>query len=116
MEFNLPEVYRYKDHSLLLTVTELFPEAPRTLLREHYRCHPKIIEFCNRKFYNSQLIILTEYKSNRQPLIVYKTPPGNHARGHMNQRQIDTIKEEISPNEKLIDGRISIGIVTPYRN
>ena len=53
-KFDLPEVYRYKNHSLLLTVSELFTNAPKTLLREHYRCHPKIIEFCNQKFYNNQ--------------------------------------------------------------
>jgi len=115
-EFNLPEVYRYKNHSLLLAISELFPTVPRTLLREHYRCHPKIIEFCNQKFYNNQLIILTEPKSDRQPLIVYKTMPGNHARDHVNQRQIDVIKDEILLQQSLSIGITSIGIVTPYRN
>jgi superfamily I DNA and/or RNA helicase len=100
-EFNLPEVYRYKNHSLLLALSELFPTVPRTLLREHYRCHPKIIEFCNQKFYNNQLIVLTEPKSDRQPLVVYKTVPGNHARDHVNQRQIDVIKNEIFEKYKL---------------
>jgi len=114
--FNLPEVYRYKNHSLLITITEMFPNAPKTLLREHYRCHPKIIEFCNQKFYNDQLIVLTEPKSDRQPLIVYKTVQGNHARGHINQRQIDVIKNEIIPKQNLADGTVSVGIVTPYRD
>jgi superfamily I DNA and/or RNA helicase len=115
-EFNLPEIYRYKSHSLLLAIAELFPDAPKTLLREHYRCHPKIIEFCNQKFYGNQLILLTEPKSERQPLIVYKTAPGNHAREHVNQRQIDVIKNEIIPEQNLDDGAVSVGIVTPYRN
>jgi hypothetical protein len=115
-EFNLPKAYQYKNHSLLLSLLELFPKTPRTLLREHYRCHPKIIEFCNQKFYNNQLIILTESKSNRQPLIVYKTVPGNHARDRVNQRQIDVIKNEILPRQNLSGDNISIGIVTPYRN
>ncbi|MDR1870193.1 MAG: AAA family ATPase [Treponema sp.] len=115
-EFNLSEVYRYKNHSLLLTIAELFPDAPKTLLREQYRCHPKIIEFCNKKFYNNQLIVLTEPKSDRKPLIVYKTVPGNHARGRVNQRQIDVIKNEIIPGQNFTDGTVSIGIVTPYRD
>jgi len=50
----------------------------------------------------------------RPPLIVYKTPPGNHARERMNQRQIDIIIEEIIPNENLEN--VDLGIVTPYRN
>jgi len=113
---NLPEVYRYKNHSLLRAVSELFPNAPRTLLREHYRCHPKIINFCNQKFYKNQLIILTDSKSERPPLAVYKTVPGNHARENVNQRQIEIIKNEIIPQQKLDDGAVSVGIVTPYRN
>lgn len=112
--YNLPEPYRYSNHSLLSSIIELFPNVPKTLLREHYRCHPKIIEFCNRKFYNNQLIVHTAYKYKRRPLVVYKTPPGNHARERMNQRQIDIIKHEIIPNEYL--ETVDLGIVTPYRN
>ncbi|MCL1925988.1 MAG: AAA domain-containing protein [Syntrophorhabdaceae bacterium] len=112
-EFNPSEVYRYRNHSLLSAVSELFPDAPKTLLREHYRCHSKIIGFCNQKFYNNQLIVLTEGKTDDKPLVVYKTAPGNHARERVNQRQIDVIKDEIIPNLK--DYK-SIGIVSPYRN
>jgi hypothetical protein len=112
--YKLQESFRYSNHSLLSSLMELFPNIPKTLLREHYRCHPKIIEFCNQKFYANQLIILSEYFSNRQPLVVYKTSAGNHARERMNQRQIDIIKEEIIPKENL--DSTDLGIVTPYRN
>lgn len=112
--FNLPEPYRYSNHSLLSSVTELFPEVPKTLLKEHYRCHPKIIEFCNRKFYNDELIILSEPQTDREPLLVYKTVAGNHARERMNQRQIDVIIQEIIPQQQL--ETVDLGVVTPYRN
>ncbi|HSY62325.1 MAG TPA: AAA domain-containing protein [Cytophaga sp.] len=112
--FDLPASYRYSDHSLLSSLIELFPNVTKTLLREHYRCHPKIIEFCNKKFYNNQLIILTEYTNKRPPLVVYRTTPGNHERERMNQRQIDVIKQEIIPREQL--ETVDLGIVTPYRN
>lgn len=115
-KYNLPEVYRYKKHSLLSSMTAMFPEAPSTLLKEHYRCHPKIIEFCNKKFYDDQLIVLTEPKSKRSPLVLYKTIEGNHARNRVNQRQIDVIKSEIIPQQKLNTENGSLGIVTPYRN
>ncbi|MDD3238180.1 MAG: AAA domain-containing protein [Candidatus Gastranaerophilales bacterium] len=115
-KYKLPEVYRYKKHSLLSAVTTMFPDAPNTLLKEHYRCHPKIIEFCNKKFYDDQLIVLTEAKSKRSPLVLYKTREGNHARNRINQRQIDVIKSEIIPQQKLNTEDGSLGIVTPYRN
>ena len=113
-DFSSPESYRYSNHSLLASVMEILPRVPNTLLTEHYRCHPKIIEFCNRKIYDNQLIILSESESEREPLIVYKTVAGNHAREKTNQRQIDMIINEIIPNEKL-EG-VDLGIVTPYRN
>ena len=112
--YNLKKPYSYSNHSLLSSILELLPTVPKTLLKEHYRCHPKIIEFCNKKFYKNQLIVHTEYTNKRQPLIVYKTPQGNHARERMNQRQIDIIKQEIIPNERLES--VDLGIVTPYRN
>lgn len=115
-KYDLSKNYRYKDNSLLSSMITLFPEAPRTLLREHYRCHPKIIGFCNEKFYNGQLITLTHEKTDKEPLIVYKTKKGNHARERLNQRQIDVIKEEIIPQQKLCTTDGSLGIVTPYRN
>ena len=114
-KYDLPEVYRYKSHNLLSSIIAMFPEAPSSLLREHYRCHPKIIEFCNKKFYDGQLIILTEHKTECEPLILYKTTEGNHARSRLNQRQIDVIKSEIIPDQKLDTTDGSLGIVTPYR-
>lgn len=112
--YNLKKSYSYVDHSLLSSVLELFPTIPKTLLKEHYRCHPHIIGFCNQKFYDNQLIIHTKYSTSRKPLIVYKTSQGNHARERMNQRQIDMIQQEIIPNENL--EHVDLGIVTPYRN
>lgn len=116
LKYDLPEVYRYKKHSLLSAVTAIFPKAPSTLLREHYRCHPKIIEFCNKKFYDNQLIILTEHETAYEPLVLYKTIEGNHERNRVNQRQIDVIKNEIIPQQNLCITDHSLGIVTPYRN
>ena len=115
-KFEIPEVYRYKNHSLLSTVTKLFKDIPSVMLREHYRCHPKIIEFCNQRFYGGQLISLSRPNTDRTPLVVYKTKIGNHARNHTNHRQIDVIVDEIIPQQKLNVNDNSLGIVTPYRN
>ena len=93
----------------------MFSGIPRTLLREHYRCHPKIIGFCNQKFYKNELVILTEEEEKDSPLTLYKTAKGNHARGKINQRQIDVIFNEIIPKEIQGEDK-SIGIITPYRS
>lgn len=111
----LPEVYRFSKHSLLSSAIETWPEAPNVLLREHYRCHPKIINFCNQKFYGGKLIVMTEDHEEPDVLTIYRTAPGNHARGHLNQRQIDVIRQEVLPRLAR-EGYESIGIISPYRD
>lgn len=112
--FKLNRAYNYAENSMLSSIIKLYPDAPRTLLREHYRCRPKIIEFCNQKFYNNELIVLTDEAGREKPLVAYKTAKGNHARGKYNQRQIDVILDEVLPQQT--DETIqSIGIVSPYR-
>ena len=112
-EYALPDAYCYAEHSLLSSAAEVFPDAPRVLLREHYRCHPEIIGFCNKRFYNNELIIMTKSQGER-PLAVYRTAPGNHARNHLNERQMDVIEKEVLPSIRLTTGE-NLGIVTPYR-
>lgn len=110
-KYKLEEAYRYSQNSLLSSISKLYGDVPKTLLREHYRCHPKIIDFCNKKFYNDELIILTKEDSNDEPLELYKTVKGNHVRNRYNQRQIDIIIKEVLPK---IENNKSIGITSPY--
>ena len=113
--YQLDDAYNYVDNSLLSSFVSLYKDIPRTLLQEHYRCHPKIIGFCNQKFYNNQLIILTSEKDNDKPLMLYKTTKGRHARGRLNQRQIDVIFEEVIPQQNIMKANQSVGIVSPFR-
>ena len=110
--YNVDNCYNAVTHSFLKSCLEIFKEAPITLLREHYRCHPKIIEFCNQQFYDGELISMTTDSGEDNVLQVVRTVKGNHARGHFNQREIDVIIEEVLP--KYID-KGSLGIITPYR-
>lgn len=111
--YKIADGYRFKK-SFLQSVCELLPTIPQTLLREHYRCHPKIINFCNQKFYGGELVIMTSDNEEDDVLSVVKTVTGNHERDHMNQRQIDSIKSEILP--KLQYPPSNIGIIAPYSN
>lgn len=114
-QFQIDEAYHYANNSLLTSTHKVFQVAPKTLLREHYRCHPKIIGFCNHKFYRGQLITLTKEMDVKNPLIAYKTVKGNHARGRYNQRQIDVVFEEVLPEQHLLDKGKSIAVISPYR-
>lgn len=107
--------YHFASHSMLASAVEIWQDAPSVLLREHYRCHPKIAGFFNQKFYNGELIVMTADREENDVLSMYRTAPGNHARGRMNQRQIDVIQQEILPalTER---GYRDIGIITPYRD
>lgn len=114
-KYTLDERYRFSTHSLLSSALEIWPDAPVTLLREHYRCHPKIINFCNQKFYHGQLIVMTKDCGEPDVLTMYQTTAGNHARGHLNQRQIDVIQQEVLPRLHR-ENYQSIGIITPYKD
>lgn len=111
--YNLNEGYSYSGNSFLKSVCTVIPDVPQTLLREHYRCHPKIIGFCNQKFYNNELIIMTEDKGEPDALSVLRTAAGNHRREHFNQRQIDIISKEALPR-LLAKNMDDIGIIAPY--
>lgn len=112
--YSLPTGYSYSDNSFLKSVCSVIPDIPQTLLREHYRCHPKIIGFCNQKFYNGELIIMTEDHGESDTLSIYRTVVGDHHRGHVNQRQIDVTVKEVLP-EFMDTAPEDIGVVSPYR-
>ncbi len=114
-EYKLPIYYQYKNNSILESVIHLPKKVENTLLREHYRCEYRIIDFCNKKFYNDQLIICTK-KSEADSLFTIHTVEGNHARknpngsGQYNDREAEEILKIISENENK-----EIGIITPFR-
>lgn len=107
--------YSYTDSSFLTSICRVFPDAPNTLLKEHYRCHPKIIGFCNERFYSGELVIMTEDRNEQDAIELYLAPAGNHSRDHANLRHAEIIKDEILPNLKQYDSS-EIGIITPYNN
>lgn len=98
--------------SFLQSVCKVIPNVPQTLLREHYRCHPKIINFCNQKFYGGNLVIMTRDKGEKDVIRAIRTAKGNHSRSHLNQREIDVIKEEVLP--ALSYDTDEIGVIAPY--
>lgn len=104
------EYYDCTKYSLLDSVTKVFEnEIPVTLLKEHYRCHPKIIQFCNQQFYDNQLIPMTTDKGE-QAIEIITTSKGNHTRNYSNLRELESIIEVRRSEEK------NVGVIAPYRN
>ncbi len=121
------EAYDYKSKSIMDSLECLYGDAlERTLLQEHYRCHPDIIRFCNLKYYKGDLIVYNN-SSNSNPISVIKTAEGNHMReltrgrkGTFNQRELEElnhlIKKDSGYNIKLYSENLSdIGLLAPYR-
>ncbi len=109
----IADSYDAASHSFLSSILATVPNMPETLLREHYRCHPDIINFCNQKFYGGNLLIMTERKDNDRHLLALTTSEGQHCRGHYNQREIDAVKIELMP---MLDKPDETGIIAPYNH
>ena len=102
--------YDCTKYSLLDSFVKLFnDQVPITLLKEHYRCHPKIIQFCNQQFYNNKLIPMT-IDEGESSIQLITTSKGNHARKRTNLREIESLIEVGRSDE------IDIGFIAPYNN
>lgn len=112
-EFKVAQGFNCADYSFLQSVCAIIPNVEQTLLREHYRCHPTIINYCNQRFYGGNLLIMTEDHHESNVMTAIKTVPGHHEYNHYNQREIDVVKEEILPQLENLD---DVGIVAPYNN
>lgn len=112
-EYKVAPGYNSAEYSFLQSICTVIPNIEQTLLREHYRCHPRIINFCNQRFYGDNLLIMTEDKSEDGVMMAIKTVPGHHCRGHYNQREIDVVKKEVLPS---LSDASDVGIITPYNS
>ncbi len=103
-------------HSLLDSCLGVFKEAlPRTLLKEHYRCHPRIIQFCNQQFYDHALIPMTQ-DDGKPALWLVATAKGNHTRKNTNLRELDSLLKTLDDaGEGLWQGEDGRGFIAPFR-
>ncbi len=121
--YNVSYEFDYYKNSLLDSFDYIFKDDIKILLREHYRCDRRIIEFCNRKYYEGKLICLSK-QEKINPLVLLKTSPGNHLRYGKravnkitNVRELESIvdKEFIQTIGTSFDNDKTIGFVAPFR-
>lgn len=117
--YNIDERFNYSEYSFLEAIKLAFGDEKKggksTLLKEHYRCHPKIAKFFNNRFYNGELVIMRKPDDRKDVLMLRRTVPGNHAYNHINHREEEEI-EEIKQHYNLGCHSEEIGIITPYNN
>lgn len=107
----VPDAYDYVKHNILSSLKCLYGDNIKsTLLKEHYRCHPTIIGFCNKKYYNNSLVIMTSGENHPFKIIETSISGG---RGTLNQRQIDETELYIRTNYSADYTRV--GVIAPYR-
>jgi very-short-patch-repair endonuclease/DNA polymerase III delta prime subunit len=108
--------YDCEKHSLLDSCVKVFSGSiPMTLLKEHYRCHPRIIQFCNQQFYDDQLIPMTQ-DNGEKPLSLLVTAKGNHTRKTTNLRELDSLLVMLEgEGESAWEGEDGRGFIAPFR-
>ena len=111
VEYNIPSAYDYVKKNILDSLKSLYRDNIKSvLLKEHYRCHPTIIGFCNKKYYKDNLVIMTS--ADNHPFRIIETNISG-GRDNYNQRQIDETDLYIRKN---YSDYTKVGVIAPYRN
>jgi len=117
-QYEVDTTYSYYGNSIMSSIIAVYKDSvPRALLKEHYRCNPQIIGFCNQEFYDNQLIVYTNEAKVEKPLRLVKLVEGNHARrnpdgdgGLYSEREADEILNIVTAEHP-----DDLGIISPYR-
>jgi len=102
--------YDYIENSIYKTYLACDPVSDEILLRSHYRCHPKIIGFNNKKYYNGKLNIKT-YDTNPHPLTFVDVKESQSSIKNTAPGEVAQILHYVEQNP----GK-RIGIITPFVN
>ena len=109
-KYHVAEEYDYKKNSIYKTFLACDAVSDEVLLHNHYRCNKKIIEFNNRKYYNSRLNICSR-QTGEQPLI-YMDVKGE--KSDMKNVSLAEVEQILSYAQLHKDE--SIGVITPFVN
>jgi len=109
-KYSVSNDYDYIANSIYKTYLACDAVSDEILLRYHYRCHRKIIEFNNKKYYNGKLEIKSTNVSE-QPLTYINIKDNKAAEKNTSPAEAERIIEYVKQNR---DKRI--GIVTPFVN
>lgn len=110
-DYNISPAYDYVKQNILNSLKRLYRDNLKSvLLKEHYRCHPTIIGFCNKKYYDNKLVIMT--CADNHPFRIIETNITG-GKDNYNQRQIDETDFWIRKNHAA--DFTKVGVIAPYR-
>lgn len=109
-KYQVPEEYDYCRNSIYKTFLACDAVSDEVLLRNHYRCNAKIIEFNNRKYYNSRLNIRSESREEH-PLVYVDIKNGPGFVRNTAPEEVAAIVGYAGRNRDK-----SIGVITPFVN
>lgn len=107
-KYGVPEEYDYRKNSLYKTFLACDSVSDEVLLRYHYRCNKKIIDFNNKKYYNSRLLIRSE-SAQAEPLIYMDMEDGRTGCKNAAPAEVEAILQYAMKNKDK-----SIGVITPF--
>lgn len=108
-KYSIPEDYDYKQHSILDVMINHDSISQYVLLKYHYRCGKKIIDFSNKKYYESKLN-LSAIKENGE-LVFIPTINKNIDDKNTALEEIEAIIDYLKRNNYT-----NTTIITPFAN
>lgn len=114
-KYKITKPYNYVESSIIRTMQSVDSVSKFVLLRYHYRCHPDIIAFSNKKYYHSKLIVPQDAALDKKALFHIQVNQKLFTRSNTKNTslpEIDAIISDIKENKT----DETIGIITPFRN
>ena len=109
-KYGVPEEYDYRKNSLYKAFLACDSVSDEVLLRYHYRCSRQIIDFNNKKYYNSKLLIRSESRLP-QSLVYMDVQDGRTNHKNVAPAEVEAILRYAMENKDK-----SIGVITPFVN
>lgn len=109
-KYEISDEYDYRQNSIYKTYLACDSVSDEILLKNHYRCNKKIIDFNNKKYYNSKLKILSESKE-QTPLVYVDVTDAEADYKNTAPAEAEEIVRYASLNQDK-----AIGVITPFVN
>lgn len=108
--YQVADEYDYRKNSIYKTFLACDAVSDEVLLHNHYRCNPKIINFNNKKYYNSKLEIRSK-DTETQPLVYINVKNDRSDLKNTADCEVEEIIRYACQNRDK-----AIGVITPFVN